>query len=99
MKLFNEHIAEIKELCSKHKVKSLFVFGSVLNNSFNEESDVDLIVDIDSNDPIDYADNYFDLKFELQKIFNKEIDLLEQKSLKNLILKKEIEKTKVLLYG
>jgi predicted nucleotidyltransferase len=36
-------------------VKNLFVFGSVLTPQFNENSDIDFIVDIDSTDPIDYG--------------------------------------------
>ena len=50
-------------------------------------------------DPIEYTDNYFDLKFELEKIFNRKIDLLESKAIKNPFLKERIDKTKVLVYG
>ena len=46
-------------------MKSLFVFGSVLTNKFSDKSDIDLVVDIDSNDPFDYADSYFNLKFAI----------------------------------
>lgn len=56
---------EINNLCLQNKVRSLYVFGSVLTGQFNEKSDIDLVVDIDSNDPFDYADSYFNLKFAL----------------------------------
>jgi predicted nucleotidyltransferase len=39
---------EITDLCLKNKVKSLYVFGSVLTDRFTEKSDIDLVVDIDS---------------------------------------------------
>lgn len=42
---------DIQRLCKRNKVRSLYVFGSVLNERFNEKSDIDLVVDIDSNDP------------------------------------------------
>ncbi len=55
--------------------------------------------DIDDNDPISYADKYFDLKFQLENILRREVDLLEQKSIRNQLLRREIERTKVQIYG
>jgi predicted nucleotidyltransferase len=90
---------QIKTLCKENKVKNLFVFGSVLTASFNENSDIDFIVDIDSSDPIDYADHYFTLKFSLEDLLNRPIDLLENKAIKNPFLLQQIEQTKALVYG
>ena len=75
------------------------VFGSVLTNKFNEKSDIDLLVDIDSNDPFDYADNYFNLKFSLQELFKRPIDLLESKAIKNPYVIENIDRSKTLIYG
>jgi predicted nucleotidyltransferase len=94
-----KYIREIRILCQKNKVKSLYVFGSVLTDRFTDKSDIDLIVDIDSNDPLDYADNYFNLKFALEELLNKQIDLLEQKAIKNPYLRENIENSKNLLYA
>lgn len=93
------HIRQINELCRKCKVRSLFAFGSVLSDKFNTDSDIDLVVDIDSEDPLDYSDNYFSLKFQLEDIFKRPIELLEEKAIKNPFLKKQIDNTKVLVYG
>jgi uncharacterized protein len=90
---------EITSLCLAHNVKTLFAFGSVLNSQFNSKSDIDLIVDIESEDPFVYSDHYFDLKFQLQELFKRPIDLLEQKAVKNPYLIQEINNTKVLVYG
>ncbi len=89
----------IKTLCIENKVKNLFVFGSVLTSNFNENSDIDFIVDIDSSDPLDYADHYFALKFSLEDLLNRPIDLLENKAIKNPFLLQQIEQTKALVYG
>jgi hypothetical protein len=43
----DQYSREINSLCLQNKVKSLFVFGSVLNGRFTEDSDIDLVVDID----------------------------------------------------
>jgi len=90
---------QIKRLCSAHGVKSLFAFGSVLTDRFGPESDIDLLVDISTSDPIQYAENYFFLKDELERLFNRKVDLLETRALRNPFLKLQIEKTQVLLYG
>lgn len=90
---------EIKNLCLQNKVKSLYVFGSVLTDKFSEKSDIDLVVDIDSNDPFDYADSYFNLKFSLQDLFKRPIDLLENKAIKNPYIRKNIDRSKSLVYA
>ncbi|MDB5009159.1 MAG: hypothetical protein JWP45_3552 [Mucilaginibacter sp.] len=99
MKEINDHIEQIKALCSLHRVKSLFAFGSIASESLRMDSDIDMIVDIDNNDPIDYSENYFALKFQLEDILKRHIDLLEDKAVKNPYLKKQIDNTKVLVYG
>ncbi|MBK8983151.1 MAG: nucleotidyltransferase domain-containing protein [Ignavibacteria bacterium] len=97
--LINLNKDKIKLLCKSYKVKSLYSFGSINTSAFNELSDIDLLVEIDSDDPLDYSDNYFELKFDLEKMFNRSIDLLENKTLKNKYLKENIDSSKVLIYG
>ncbi len=99
MKEINTHIDQIKMLCDSNKVKTLFAFGSVTTDQFNLDSDIDLVVDIDESDPMNYSDYYFSLKLQLENLFCRPIDLLEQKAIKNPYLKKEIDQTKVLIYG
>ena len=99
MKELKDHIEQIKQLCNAYHVKSLFAFGSVVSDKLKSTSDIDLIVDIDSKDPIDYSDNYFALKFQLENILKRPVDLLEYKAVKNPFLKKQIDSTKVLVYG
>ncbi|MCX6238393.1 MAG: nucleotidyltransferase domain-containing protein [Bacteroidia bacterium] len=86
-------------LCQQNKVKSLYVFGSVLTDHFNDKSDIDLVVDIDSSDPYEYADNYFNLKFALQDLLKRPIDLLENKAIKNPFIRNRIDSSKYLIYA
>jgi len=99
MNEIQKYSQQIEALCRLHNVKTLFAFGSVLSDKFTANSDIDLIVDIADEDPFAYTDNYFDLKFKLEDLFNRPVDLLENKALKNPYLKKEIDTTKVLVYG
>ena len=99
MKVLKDHIEQINELCSTHDVKSLFAFGSIVSGRLTPESDIDLIVDISTEDPIDYSENYFAIKFQLEDMLNRHVDLLENKAIKNPYLRKQIDNTKVLVYG
>jgi predicted nucleotidyltransferase len=47
----------------------------------------------------DYADNYFDLKFSLQDVLKRPIDLLEEKAIKNPYFKESVNSQKLLVYG
>ena len=99
MNIIDQNIDQIRDLCAKHKVAKLFVFGSVLSGRFKKDSDIDLIVDFREIDLYDYADNYFDLKFALEKIFNRQVDLLEDKAINNPYLRQSIDASKQLVYG
>ncbi len=99
MNLIDQHIAQVNQLCQKHKVASLYAFGSVLRADFNEKSDIDMVVKFGNVELLAYADNYFDLKFSLENLLNREIDLLEEQAIKNVYLKNSIENTKTLIYA
>ena len=99
MNIVEKNIDKIHELCLKHKVANLFVFGSVLTDRFKKSSDIDFIVDFKNVDLYEYADNYFDFKFSLEDIFKREIDLLEDKAIRNPYLRKTIDSSKQLVYG
>ena len=68
MKIEKIKIEQIQELCKSNKVKTLFAFGSVLRDDFSENSDIDLVVDIDEKDPFKYTDIYFNLKSKLEDL-------------------------------
>ena len=89
----------INELCEIHKVRNLYAFGSILTSKFNKESDIDLIVDFLPQDVLEYADNYYELKFALEEILKREIDLLEEKAIKNPYFKQVVNENKQLIYG
>lgn len=89
----------IINLCKTHKVKELYAFGSVLTSNFKADSDIDFIVDFLPQDILDYADNYFDFKFALEDTFNRKIDLLEDKAIKNPYFKQVVDQSKQLIYG
>jgi hypothetical protein len=92
--------SSIAKLCKENKVDKLYAFGSVLTDNFNENSDIDFVVSFNNQIKLlDYADNYFNLLFSFEDLFNKKIDLITEKSLKNPYFIKEVNETKQLVYG
>lgn len=90
---------EINQLCKTNKVKSLFAFGSITREDFNENSDIDLVVDFEENDPFKYTDLYFSLKNKLEDLFNRQVDLLEERAIRNKFFRQQLDSTKVKIYG
>ena len=99
MSIVEKNMDKIKVLCNKHKVARLFVFGSILTDNFKRSSDIDFLVDFSGVDLYDYADNYFGFKNSLENLFNRKVDLLEDKAVKNPYLRQSIDSSKKLIYG
>ena len=98
MNLLEANKKSLHTLCEKHKVAKLYAFGSVLTSSFNEESDVDFLVEFHIQDIDKYVTNFFTLKEELETLLNREVDLIEYRSISNPYFKEEIDETKSLMY-
>ena len=99
MGINNKNIGLIKQLCDKYKVKTLSVFGSAVRGNFTIDSDIDFAVDFEENDPFEYTNLYFELKEKLENLLRRKIDLIELRGIKNQFFKKELNETKVLIYG
>ena len=98
MDLIEKNIDTLIGLCKRHKVKELYIFGSILTPKFNDSSDVDFLVQFDNIDILEYADNYFDFKEKLEKLLDREIDLLENQAIRNPIFRKVLDRDKKLVY-
>jgi predicted nucleotidyltransferase len=90
---------KIKTLCMMHNVRSLFAFGSVCTDKFNDSSDIDLLISFMPMDFGDYADTYFVLADKFEDLFQRPVDLVTDKSLSNPYFIDSINQTKTLIYG
>ena len=99
MKVLHPYKEQINALCRKHKVQHLFVFGSVLSESFSDQSDIDFLVRFKPLDLDKYADNYYEFKFGLQQLLQRRIDLLEDQAIHNPFFRQNIEAHQQLLYA
>ena len=99
MILIEKNIDRLKTICSTYNVDKMYLFGSALNSNFNDKSDIDFLVKFKSFELSQYFDNYINLKQNLKNLFGREVDLLEEQTLKNPILINSINKSKELIYG
>ncbi|MDE7421624.1 MAG: nucleotidyltransferase domain-containing protein [Muribaculaceae bacterium] len=100
MHLITDNLHRLFSLCKKYNVRKLYAFGSILTPRFNDKSDVDILVDFNSEiDHDNYADNYFDFCYALKNLFGRDVDLVDEMSVKNPYFKEELEETKYLIYG
>ena len=97
--IISDRIEDLIELCNLYSVKTMYVFGSVCTKEFNDKSDIDLLITFDNLSIEQYTDNYFDLHYKLEDLFNRKIDLLTDKSLSNPYFIKRLEQTKQLIYA
>ena len=77
-----EILKKHRELLRRYRVKKIGLFGSFSRNESNNESDIDLLVDFE----VKSLDNFIDLAFELEKIFDRKVDLLTEKGISPYIL-------------
>ena len=97
--LITQHTDDIAEICRRHHVKRLEVFGSAASDKFNpEKSDIDFLVDYHSFSGPGKADAYFGLLEDLQQLFNRRIDLVVDRAIENPYFRKSVDASKVSLY-
>lgn len=90
---------EFTTLCKLYNVKNLYAFGSATTDQFDENSsDIDLLIEIEENDPLERGEKLLAIWDKLEEFFQRKVDLLTQSSLKNPILRKNIDATKILIY-
>ena len=98
MNVIERNISQIVTLCKEHKVRVLYIFGSILTASFSDESDVDFLVEFEQVDIQDYFDNYMDFKEKLEALLNRQVDLVENQAIRNPIFRKVLDRDKRLVY-
>ncbi len=82
---FKEYQDEINRICQKHQVKRLTVFGSALSKQFNESSDIDFLLELETAEG--GIKRYMNIKFELENLFIRPVDPVMPKAITNQRLK------------
>ena len=99
MNIVEKNLSNVSELCKLHNVKDMYLFGSVLTEQFSSDSDVDFLVNFKPIDLFQYFDNYMELKEKLEHLLKRPVDLLEEQTIQNPVLRRSIDRNKKLIYG
>ena len=99
MSLIKRNIDAIKQLCGIYAVAQLSVFGSVLTDKFNDDSDIDFLFSFNAVPVENYVDNYLQLSMVLEELLGREIDFVEDKAIRNPVFRSNVDRTKVQIYG
>ena len=87
------------EMCRRHRVQRLSVFGSAAGDRFDPEtSDLDFLVEFQLLPPKEHADSYFGLLEELEETFRIPVDLIEAGPIRNPYFKQTVDETRITLY-
>jgi len=100
IELLQKFRPQIEELCARHHVRRLELFGSAALGKFDSAtSDIDFLVEFQPLDQGAYADHYFGLLEELETILGRKIDLVVIRAVKNPYFLESIERSRELLYA
>jgi predicted nucleotidyltransferase len=99
MTLIKERYREFLAICESHSVDKIYAFGSSITNQFDpQKSDIDIVVKINIDDPVDRGETLLSLWDKLEALFQRKVDLLTEDSIRNPYLKSSINRTKKLIY-
>jgi predicted nucleotidyltransferase len=85
MKDMEELKRRIISVLQKYDVKRAGLFGSCVRGEFSEESDIDILVEIESD--ISLLD-FVGIKLELEEVLERKVDLGEYDTIKSLLREK-----------
>lgn len=89
---------ELKGLCHRHGVLRLDLFGSAATGQHHEKSDLDFVVEFKPEVINTYADSYFSLLEDLEKLFDRSVDLVVGSAIKNPYFLESVEETRTPIY-
>ena len=95
MKLSSQHIKTIRHFFSGLPVKKAYLFGSYSRNAADNNSDIDILVELDHSSPIGMQ--FFTYGDQLQSLLKKKVDIVSDEGISKYI-KPFIDKDKVLIY-
>lgn len=97
--ILKNKLPSVYAVLKKYKVKQAYVFGSIVTDDFDNNSDIDLLITLQDNlEPGEYTDCFWGLYFELPEILGRPVDLVMSETVKNPFFKKSLDNSKELIY-
>lgn len=91
------YLKDVESACREFSLRRLDLVGSAARGDFGEASDIDFLVSFDGDTGLFVR--YFGLKERLEVIFNRPIDLIEERAVRNPYIRAALQKDRVKLYG
>jgi predicted nucleotidyltransferase len=95
---FNLPNDKLIQFCQRWKIIEMGLFGSILRDDFNKESDVDVLVSFASGSSWTLFD-FVEMQEELEALLGRKVDIVEREALRNPYRRKEILRTLELVYA
>ncbi|MDP8240441.1 MAG: nucleotidyltransferase domain-containing protein [Candidatus Hatepunaea meridiana] len=70
---------KLTRFCNKHRIRKLWMFGSVLRDDFRDDSDVDMLYEFQTDYYVGWE--IVTIEEELSKLFGRKVDLISEKEL------------------
>lgn len=97
--LIEKHRQELINISKALKINRLYIFGSAVSDNYRDDSDIDFLISFADNLTVDeYTDNYFKLQYKLRELFNRDIDIVTERTLSNPFFIESINDSKQLIY-
>ena len=88
----------VAEVCISNRVACLDLFGSMATGLAGPESDVDVLVRF-IDDEYNLFGEYFDLKRDLEEIFERDVDIVVERDFGNPYFRRSIERSRRNIYA
>jgi predicted nucleotidyltransferase len=91
---------QVYQLLEQFDVSDAWLFGSGRSDNFSKESDVDIMVQFKEKiTPLRLGMNMNELSFSLQKLFEREVDLISYSHIKNPAFFSQVSENSTRIYG
>lgn len=98
--LIEDNRDALNRLCERFNVQRLELFGSAADGSFDPKtSDLDFLVEFLPLKPGQHFDAYFGLLESLQDLFQRRVDLVMTRAIKNQYFLRSVNRTRTVLYA
>jgi predicted nucleotidyltransferase len=99
IRIVTDRLLEIRGVAQELGVRNLALFGSAAGGDFDPtRSDLDFVVEFPPLPPEEHARRFFELSARLEGLFQRRVDLVELRPIRNPHLRAEIERTRVQLF-
>jgi predicted nucleotidyltransferase len=88
----------IAAFCQRWKITEFSLFGSAIREDFGPDSDIDVLITVEPDPPLMLLD-LAQMQIELENLFGRTVDLVENDALRNPSKRQEILRTAQLVYS